>query len=404
MKKYGCKRSLNFIFIIVAVLTITIGYSVMNRELTITGNSEVKSNSWDIHFENVVVKEGSVTATKVPTIDAEKDGIDFSVSLNLPGDYYSFTVDVVNAGSMDGMVDTITKTPELTDAQKKYLNYKIEYENGEVITSKQLVKKESFVRVKVIVEYRKDITETDLPTVDNTLNLGFTINYVQSDETGSVVENNGKLLSANGSLDAIGTIVTIGNQQFYTIGTEGNNVKLFSMYNLHVGNSILDETNTITPLVNPTGIQDRTAIGSDYTDTGDYELPWIGLTTFAEADYWEFDISSYPAYVYSSKNSLMYTYIENYKNYIEGLGVPVEEARLISNEELTSEQIGCSTVDQTCEDAPEWVYSTSYWTGTADNVIDVWGVFNNAVFIRSNMYWTDTYGVRPVIVISKSLF
>ena len=404
MKKYGCKRSLNFIFIIVAVLTITIGYSVMNRELTITGNSEVKSNSWDIHFENVVVKEGSVTAIKVPTIDAEKDGIDFSVSLNLPGDYYSFTVDVVNAGSMDGMVDTITKTPELTDAQKKYLNYKIEYENGEVITSKQLVKKESFVRVKVIVEYRKDITETDLPTVDNTLNLGFTINYVQSDETGSVVENNGKLLSANGSLDAIGTIVTIGNQQFYTIGTEGNNVKLFSMYNLHVGNSILDETNTITPLVNPTGIQDRTAIGSDYTDTGDYELPWIGLTTFAEADYWEFDISSYPEYVYSSKNSLMYTYIENYKNYIEGLGVPVVEARLISNEELTSEQIGCSTVDQTCEDAPEWVYSTSYWTGTADNVIDVWGVFNDAIFIRSNMYWTDTYGVRPVIVISKSLF
>ena len=122
-----------YIIFLILISCITIGYAVTNRELTITGNSEVKSNTWDIHFENVQVRNGSVTATKVPTIDNENDAIDFLVKLDLPGDFYIFTVDVVNSGTIDGMINTITKAPELTDTQKKYLNYTIEYENGENI-------------------------------------------------------------------------------------------------------------------------------------------------------------------------------------------------------------------------------------------------------------------------------
>ena len=153
----------------------------MNRELNITGNSEVKSNSWDIHFENVVVKEGSVTATKVLTIDSEKDGVDFSVVLNLPGDFYEFTVDVVNNGSIDGMIESISKTPELTTAQAKYLKYEVTYQNGESIASKQNIPAGVSMSIKVRLEYRTDLNENDLPTTNDELNLGFTINYVQSD-------------------------------------------------------------------------------------------------------------------------------------------------------------------------------------------------------------------------------
>ena len=75
------------------------------------------------------------------------------------------------------MIDSITKTPILTGSLSDYFNYIIEYENGGRIQSKQLVAKESFVRLKVRVEYKKDILASYLPTVTKTLNLGFTVNF-----------------------------------------------------------------------------------------------------------------------------------------------------------------------------------------------------------------------------------
>ena len=40
----------------------------------------------------------------------------------------SAVVDVVNSGSIDAMIDSIIKTPELTESQKKYIDYYIEFE------------------------------------------------------------------------------------------------------------------------------------------------------------------------------------------------------------------------------------------------------------------------------------
>ena len=166
---------------------ISVGYAAINRMLNITGSSEILKNTWDIYFENVQVVNGSVDAT-LPVIDAAtKSTVNFNVVLNLPGDFYEFTVDVVNDGTIDAMIESITKTLELTEEQKKYMNYKLEYQNGEEINSKQLVEAGEFVRLKVRVEYRKDLTELDLPTTTQTLNLGFTLNYVQADYSGSLI-------------------------------------------------------------------------------------------------------------------------------------------------------------------------------------------------------------------------
>ena len=145
-------KKIYIVFILIVLFRISVGYAAMNRVLNITGNSEVKQNTWNIYFDNVKVKEGSVTSN-LPVIDTTtKSTVNFNVMLNLPGDFYEFTVDVVNSGTIDAMVDSVVKTPELTDDQKKYLNYIIEYENGEQITSKQLVLKNSLVRLKVRVE------------------------------------------------------------------------------------------------------------------------------------------------------------------------------------------------------------------------------------------------------------
>ena len=57
----------------------------------------------------------------------------------------------IATSTIDAMLASVSflfeKTPVLTEEQVKYLNYTITYENDEVITTKQLVKKEEFVRL-----------------------------------------------------------------------------------------------------------------------------------------------------------------------------------------------------------------------------------------------------------------
>ena len=375
------------LLIILLLLGVTFGYAVLNTTLNINGKSTIQKNTWNVHFENVQITTGSVEAVKIPTIE-NSTTVDFEAQLNLPGDFYEFTIDVVNDGTIDAMIDCITKTPTLTEAQAKYLNYIIEYQNGESINTKQLVAKNSFVRLKVRVEYRKDITASDLPTTSETLNLAFTVNYIQSDGTGGDVKDNGvlKLATANGSLDAIGTIVTIGDQQFYTIGTEGDNVKLLSMYNLYVGGVYNSGWTAYGD--EATGKQDSTMLG--YVSGQSIRN---GTTAFSNTN------STYAG-------SIVEGYVNNYKTILEeDYGVDVVEARLITKDELTSDEIGCSDTNYTCKrSAYPWIYSTSYWSGSAYNSSSVWYVYSDGYFYDS--YYSDDYGfgVRPVIIISKSNF
>ena len=133
--------------VMISVFSLTIAYAALNSVLNISGSAEVSASSWDVYLLNVQVKSGSVNSDK-PVIN-EGNTVSFSTTLNMPGDFFEFTVDVVNNGSIDAMIDSVTKSPTLSSSQAKYLNYIIEYQNGEAITTKQLVKKNSYVRLKL---------------------------------------------------------------------------------------------------------------------------------------------------------------------------------------------------------------------------------------------------------------
>ena len=395
------RNNKNYIIVLVLLLivVISIGYAVLNTTLNITGKSSISKNTWDVHFDNIKVTTGSVEAVKVPTIE-NNTTVDFETQLNLPGDYYEFTVDVVNNGTIDAMIESITKEPELSTEQQKYLNYTIEYQNGEQITTKQLVNQNSFVRLKVRVELRKDIDASDLPEVGDVLYLGFTVNYVQADENGISVKDDGVSNSgvkpvASGDINEIGTIVTIGDQQFYTIGTEGDNVKLLSMYNLYVGGEYNEDTVVWTAYGSEaTGKQDSTMLGLVSRQT-----VRKGTTIFSSDTQKGTNYSDY-------NGSIVEGYVNAYKDILEGeeYGVPVVEARLIYKDELTdSETFACEEF-VFCSDRYPWIYSTTYWSGSAISTRDVWHVDNYRGF--DNLSYNNVYesGVRPVIIISKSLF
>ena len=147
--------TLGLCLVAVCVFTLTIAYSALNAVLTIQGSAQVTSADWDVHLANPIVKNGSVTTT-VPTLTTGKS-LTFSTTLNMPGDFYEFTVDVVNGGDIDAMIENVIKTPELTTEQAKFLKYEVSYQNGEAITTKQLLAKDTTMPIKVRIEYRKDL-------------------------------------------------------------------------------------------------------------------------------------------------------------------------------------------------------------------------------------------------------
>ena len=389
--------------VVICVLTLTLAYAALSVTLNIQGNANIVASSWNLYLDNVKVEDGSVSAN-APIVSGVS--LSFGAALTNPGDYYEFTVDVVNDGTIDAMINGITKTPELTTEQKKYLNYIVEYENGESITTKQLVESKGLVRLRVKVEFRKDISISDLPSSSMTLNSSFSVNYVQADGSESSVVNSGVdgIPFSNGDIEKIGTIVTIGTEKFYTFGVEDGNVKLLSMYNLHVGDMV-SEDEEASVWSNPTGMQSSIALGSSLEFIDDNfkakNLPWYGLVAFADDNKHGLKFNDYAG-------SLVESYVNDYKvlleNYFE---INVEEARLISYDELTdSKTFACDADLMSCVSSPySWIYSTTYWTGTSgnDNAGSIWSMHNDGGFGKTS-YFFNLLGVRPVIVISKDYF
>lgn len=379
-----------FALFLIVLFGISIGYALINRTLNITGNSNIEKATWDLHFENIKVKDGSVVAEKEPEIDESLLSLDFSVLLNLPGDFYEFSVDIWNRGTIDAMIESITKTPELTTEQQKYIKYTIEYSTGDSIATKQLVSNNSFVRLKVRIEYRKDIVESYLPTVDQTLDLAFTLNYVQADDTGILVKNNG-IVKANGDINQIGTIVTIGSENFYVIGGDEENVNLLTKNKLFVGYEI-----------------DSEYIAHPYGDaaTGLQFVVQRSLIVFPIDGNIEFSNDEYKGTEYGDYNgSLAEYHVNNYKNKLESyFDVEVKEARLLTVDELVAPELGCTPGGEYCNDSPHsWLNTSCYWLD------DKMEPNKNAVvcfgrIMKSVSTTRELMGIRPVISISKDYF
>ena len=363
---------------IICIFTLTIAYSALSAVLTIQGNARVSAADWDIYLNNPRVTTGSAT-TNLPVIKTSST-LEFETTLNMPGDFYEFVVDVVNAGDIDAMIENVVKNPELTTEQAKFLKYEVSYQNGESITTKQLLAKDTTMPIKVRVEYRKDLSNTDLPTSQVVLDLSLTLEYIQSDGTGNSVTNNGvQVISANGDINEIGTIVTIGSEQFYTIGVYGNNIKMLSKMDIS-----LDE--------NP--VQTSTA------ETTPYNV-FKGSSSIKYSDY---------------AGSLIEGYVNSYKTTLESYGITISEARIPTTDELDGlKKEKCDTAcnnipgqgvvcyDANCRiELPDWAYTTAYWTSTPYDKVTIFTVNTDGTY--GEIEYTESLGIRPLIAISKDYF
>lgn len=309
-----------------------------------------------------------------------KNAVSFDVTLVKPGDYYEFTIDVVNDGTIDAMIDSIVKLPELTTEQAKYIKYEITYASGDYISQKQTLTSGTKTPLKVRIEYRKDISNTDLPTTKTYLTLSFTVVYIQSDHSGTQIINNGEMYAKviSGDKNTIGSEVCIEKECFYVISSTDSTVTMLAKYNLNIGSIYFN--NKANSYTNPTGIQDENMKG--YVKTGQ---PYHGVTAFGTV----------PTY----EGSTVEKYVNDYHDYLTTLGIMPIESRLITHEELTV--LGCGG---SCGNAPSFVYATSYWTGTNRDANFLYYVYSSNHYGAIHYGNTSVLGVRPVITLAYDDF
>ncbi|MBO5121324.1 MAG: hypothetical protein J6C28_06545 [Bacilli bacterium] len=403
------QKLLTIIALVVVIASLSIGFAAFSTTLNISSSASVSpssdtfkvkfSTSSDSLVEGPVVSSNNTMTTTSGVIDNSSNptikGI--SVTFTSPGEYAEFTFYARNEGEYTAYLNNINflgekvctaetgTTDSLVQSACSLIDMIFVYDNRTYysdtpITGHSLSPNSS-------KEYTLRFEYPDFaPSADGPFSISFpdiALVYSTIDDSSFVPEKVVKLVSGN--LNDPGSIVSIGDEQFYVIGQEDGNVKLLSMYNLLVGNSV-DSSGRVTALSNPTGIQDEDARGAVFDENdAPIDYPWIGT------------IACFPD-----------DYKENYASYLSSFGISLDEIRNITVEEL--EDLGCifdnTSLTGNCSAAPDWVYDTSYWTNSfPDSAIYPLAVISNGKLSELESYSaSNVYGVRPVIIISTSEF
>ena len=177
------KNKKTHVFMLVLLLILGIGFAALAATLKINGTITIDSAKWDVHFENVEVAQGSVTATTVPTSDdATTTEMTYAVDFTKPGDFYEFTVDIANDGTIDAMVNLVTNKVYAADGETEkqlpaYLSSTVTYVDGAPISKNQLLAKQTSEKIKVRVEFRSDVDASELPSTNETTIFKFSSTF-----------------------------------------------------------------------------------------------------------------------------------------------------------------------------------------------------------------------------------
>ena len=421
MEKQRKIKVLAIAALIITILGLTVAFAALSQNLTINGAATLDAAKWGIKFENLSSGEASADATINDTAVIADDLVtinNIDVSLSTPGDSVTYTVDLVNEGTINAEIYSI-ETPTLTEEQERYINFTVTYDDGKEVKQGDILEQSSRKNITIKIEFDKDITDTDLPSETQNIDLSYKLNFVQTDKE----EVETTTPSEEEKTYSVGDEFCLDTECFYVINDNGDSVTALAKYNLLVGKNVtvnLDgyQVTSISDIDSSTpgyGIQSESAKGFDMTNPNG-----VGAIIFETNDnnigYWVDDNrnlkpqygTSYPVFVFDS-NSNLYQPLKNYENYLKNtLGKSSATTTLLTYEQAVS--LGC-VYDNYCSSDNAWVHSTSYWTGSASTNNTVYaiqayqslgffGAANSDDVDFSNA--ANAAGLRPVITISKS--
>ena len=190
------RRDIMILLILIFIVSITIGYALLSSNLNLTGTSTINNPTWDVHWNNVQIKSGSVEGTKVTTAAniTNPTTVEFAVKLDSPGEYYEFTVDAVNSGTIDAMIGTISNKVYAANGTTEkelgsYLEYTISYDDNVALAQNQILAAGTSETYKVLLKFKDNINPNQLPSSLDQYVFKFTVDYVQKDSSGVVVSH-----------------------------------------------------------------------------------------------------------------------------------------------------------------------------------------------------------------------
>ena len=149
------------IILLLGLLTIKFIYHIRHEEVD-------TSYMWNINFTNLTVSEGS----KKGTINLDNNSINLDVTLSKENEFYEFTIDINNTGSLDA---EITKLLIDVDNPDNILEYTVTYLNGLSIDEGDTLLSNETKTLKIRIEYPHQKSK-----IYKTLNLKLSLNIEYS--------------------------------------------------------------------------------------------------------------------------------------------------------------------------------------------------------------------------------
>ena len=201
MEKKNNKKRM-FIILGLLILLFSIGYAYLSANLTITGTSNISNVDWDVHFENVVPNNSSTATVNTAPAAAAADkvkALTYEVTFTQPGQFYEFTVDVKNGGSIDAMIESVESQIKIDDGSYEtltssnlpaYLDYSINYHNGVDFAQNHQLLHNTAETIKVRIDFKSNISNAQLEAATGkAISFKLLLNYKQADENKTQVGN-----------------------------------------------------------------------------------------------------------------------------------------------------------------------------------------------------------------------
>ena len=194
MRRNSRKRM--YITLGLLILLLTIAYAFLTSNLSVSGTSNIDDIRWDIHFENAQSTSNStVTPTVPPSAPAvsKLTTISYDVTFNEPGDIYEFTIDTVNGGTVDAMIESYTSKIKIGDGDEvviasnksnlpSYLDYDVTYSDGTLIIPSHQLLINTSETIKVRIIFKSGLTIAQIEEAANkVISFNISIDYKQTD-------------------------------------------------------------------------------------------------------------------------------------------------------------------------------------------------------------------------------
>lgn len=168
--------------LIMGIVSMTIVYANFTRRLQIVNTASINNTNWDIHFENLVKKSSTADVISAPSISDSRTIISgLNVKLNKPGDYVTYTFDIVNTGDIDAKLYSYERSNPVcvpSNAICDSIIYTLKYTDNTAISVSDELKVNE--RRNVTMTVKLDDGVTLMPNeIINVTNLNAVFDYVQ---------------------------------------------------------------------------------------------------------------------------------------------------------------------------------------------------------------------------------